>query len=199
MDTSLEVNGALPLFCAPPISWCKLWSQQKPSITTDPRYQKQHYFNRFFILGSTGVLMQTIPIKKYPDQAPLTAIKICYDQNWASRVARAIRFAYSKSAFYEHYWPELAYLFQNPPEFLLEFNQQLLDTIVRIAFLPTPNYISESTQFPAISSQNWGATRTSIPPQKHYFQLFGNEFYPDLSILDALFNLGTELPKYLTN
>ena len=189
----------LPLFCAPPVSWFRLWVQNRLAITIDLPYQKQHYFNRFYILGANAVLMNTIPVRRHSASVSLAEVEISVEQNWPLRLARTFRFSYAGSAFYEHYWPAFAPVIEHPPRLLAAFNISVLQVFASLLQLREPVIVTESCGYQVVPRDSWDSRRLVLPPQPKYFQLFGDKFHPELSIFDGLFNLGPDLVGYLNS
>lgn len=199
MGTTPKEGSILPLFCAPPVSWCKQWLQERLPVAINIPYQKQHYFNRFYALGANSVLLNTIPVQKHPSTATLADIELSFEQKWQLRLMRTLYFSYAKSAFYEHYWPEFRPVFQHPPHYLSEFNRSLLQVIAKIIQVEQPTIITDFSEKQLINYENWDPRLPSNPQQSTYFQLFGSKFQSELSIFDVLFNLGPDSARYLNS
>lgn len=157
---------------------------------------KKSYANRTIILSANGLQTLSIPlIGGRGSKIRYRDVEISYSEKWVEQHKMALISAYSKSPFFEFYAPYFFAILNSKPKFLYELNEQLLREIYRLLKLKLN--INYSTSAPFI-------------PQKFIPQQFNDElvvypqvfrykfdFYPDLSILDLLFNLGTKSKDYL--
>lgn len=170
-------------------------------------YQKQTYRNRTYIYGANGKLLLTVPIKhsgkeqrqRYKD------IRIENDFQWQLLHWKSIETAYRTSPFFEYYEDEFAPLFLKKKEFLLDFNYECMQVLwdclqLDRSYSKTPTYLKE-----AIDSND---LRILVNARKEkpinietYIQVFVEKhgFISNLSILDLLFNEGTNALTYLEN
>lgn len=170
-------------------------------------YQKQTYRNRCYILSAQGILPLIIPVNTAHSKH-IKDVKIDYTQKWMQIHLRAIQSCYGKSAFFEYLFPELHSVFQKKHPFLWDFNLELLS--VCLMFLKLPVQIAFTQTFTLTNSAGINDCRNKISPDnllptathetdKKYYQLFGNVFVNNLSIIDLLFNEGTNAKTYLLN
>jgi hypothetical protein len=166
------------------------------------RYQKQSYATRAYILGPHKIETLNVPVLKYSNNALLKDIKISYQEDWIRKNEKTLKNCYAKSPYFEH----LFYLFDSEikkrPAYLVDLNQKTLEVCLKILGLnPTfchkeYAYFENKDNFISFNSKN----RHEIVPDyvpKSYFQTFGNMFEPNLSILDLLFNSGTDAKSVL--
>jgi len=167
-------------------------------------FVKQTYRNRCYILSPNGIQSLTIPIVNVKKLKPIKDVKIAYDENWQKIHWKSFEAAYRKSPYFEFYEDEFYPFYQeNKTAFLIDFNEQLEQKIIKLLALTT--YLKKTTEY--IDAQLVeNDYRTSLSPKKpipllfkNYIQVFGdrNEFAPNLSIIDLLFNEGPNSINYL--
>ena len=133
-------------------------------------------------------------------------LRIDYSRPWQKNHLRSLKTAYNSSAFYDYMKDDIEECILRKYEFLLDLNLSIINVVSNILELDLNFKLSEEF----IREYN-GATdlRESIHPKKTndgfmqsvpvYFQVFGDreDFIPDLSILDLMFNMGLETYSYL--
>ena len=161
-------------------------------------FVKQTYRNRCEILTSNGKLSLSIPLVKQADKELISNKKISYAEDWQKQHWRAITSAYKNSPYFEFFEDEFKPFYENKYELLLDFNTQLLQTILHI--LRVKKQIEFTSQFD-LSPSNCLDLRilsdlnNSVNLNaKQYYQVFADKqgFAPNLSCLDALFSIGLE-------
>jgi len=188
--------------------YSKLVNYNNIEIEVHENFTKQSYRNRTEILGANGKLALTIPVKKGRSvKIPINELELDYSENWMNTHWRSIESAYRHSAFYEYYVDYIEPIFDDRPQFLLEFNNTIQSTILDI--LEIDNEIKETTEF--VKVPDGIDFRDAIHPKARmqkedvnfiapeYFQVFANKFgfTPNLSILDLLFNCGPSTTEIL--
>ncbi|HAH22302.1 MAG TPA: hypothetical protein DCL77_00780 [Prolixibacteraceae bacterium] len=171
-------------------------------IEQHEHFIKQTYRNRAVILGANGPVSLIVPVEKGREQKiRIKDLRISYDEEWQRNHWRTIFSAYNSSPFFEYYADDLEPFFQKKHEFLFDFNQQIMDTLMEILELQTPINLTAGFEEIPEGSLN---LREKISPKAHrsapdnhfipqpYTQVFGEKFgfTADLSILDLLFNEG---------
>jgi len=169
-------------------------------------FQKQTYRNRCYISTDKGKHMLNIPIKhvgskegrqKYAEVATENSY------NWKKEHWRTLETAYRTSPFFEFYEDELKPLYEGPDCSLYEFNLKTIEAIASCIGMKIPTEKTEKYEVEpekvfdarflvdAKKEKDW-----NIPP---YVQVFEERhgFIPNLSILDLLFNEGTNTLSYL--
>lgn len=171
-------------------------------IEKHEHFVKQTYRNRCEILTSNGKLSLSIPLVKQADKELISDKKISYAEDWQKQHWRAITSAYKNSPYFEFFEDEFKPFYENKYELLLDYNTQLLQKILHI--LRVKKQIEFTNQFDmspvnsldlrALSDLN-NSENVNLKP---YYQVFADKqgFTPNLSCLDALFNVGLET-KYL--
>jgi len=170
-------------------------------------YQKQTYRNRCYICTDQGKHILSIPIKhvggdqgrqKYKD------VKLENNYQWQRQHWRTLQTAYRTSPFFEYYEDEIAPLFENEYDSLLDFNLKTIEVICDCLQTEMP---TERTQnFQVHLPRNILDARFLVRckneqefEQEEYVQVFGDRhgFIKNTSVLDLLFNEGTNALSYL--
>ena len=170
-------------------------------------YQKQTYRNRCYICTDQGKHILSIPIKhvggdqgrqKYKD------VKLENDYQWQRQHWRTLQTAYRTSPFFEYYEDEIAPLFEKKYDFLMDFNFKTIEVIYDCLQIEIPTERTQS--FQVHLPQNILDARFLVSckneqefVQQEYVQVFGDRhgFIKNTSILDLLFNEGTNALSYL--
>lgn len=192
----------------PPIEYfCLLRQYDKVIIEKHENFQKQTYRNRSYILGANNIQCLTVPIVKANSKQSIQNVKIDYSHPWHKEHWRSIKSAYGKSPFFEYFEPHFEIAYQNTPELLIEFNQQLLTICLNLMGLKTN--LSVSTEYVKSPKKGIFDARSLINPKEHYskrhiyrpekyFQVFGKDFVNNMSIIDLLMNEGPNTLNLVT-
>jgi hypothetical protein len=201
----------LPPACLPDLeffTWL-LFSVQAV-IEVHETYPKQTCRNRYRIATANGILVLSIPvIRPKGNHSPFQEILIDSSTDWSRIHWRAIESAYNKSPFFLYYRDDFEHLFQNPPRLLIDFNLTAINLCCKLIETKPEFTFTEAFRKKVINRLD---LRHSIMPKqavKHaysisewepYVQVFSDrqEFMPNLSILDLIFNLGPDTVSYLT-
>jgi hypothetical protein len=203
--------NTLPLCCFAPISWYVLYAENNFALSNEEYFQKQTYRNRFDILTGNGVQTLTIPIESTGgERTPLRDIRISSEYS-GKKTLQAIRSAYGNSAMYDFIDVELEELFLKEEKFLIDFNTKahewcckwypkipegrLIESKIPEERLAEPkiHFVKE------LDGERWKQRGTRPVELRSYPQVFSDRFpfEKDLSILDAIFNLGKTSVKAL--
>ncbi len=174
-------------------------------IEANENYQKQSYRNRCYILSANGTLGLTVPVVNNENKL-IRDIKIDYSQRWQQIHLRTLSAAYGKSAFFEFYFHAFEKIILSKHAFLFDLNLALLTKCLAILKTEKQIILSESYHKEysgdIFDNRNRITVENSKPVEneiyaKKYFQLFGNVFVSNLSIIDLIFNEGTNAKHYL--
>lgn len=175
-------------------------------IESNENYVKQSYRNRCYILGSNKTEMLVVPVIDGNKKIMIKDIKIDYSQRWDVNHWRTISTAYGKSPFYEFYSDYLKAIYEKKHTFLWDLNFEMLTMCLKLLRInktisQTRNYEKEanSTVFDARNMLNPknAINHSQFYQPSPYQQNFGNEFVPNLSIIDLLFCRGNQASEIL--
>jgi hypothetical protein len=185
----------LPLCCFAPVSWYVLYADENFCIAQGEYFQKQTYRNRFDILTGNGVQTLTIPVESTGGERKLLRdIRVSPEYN-GKKTLQAIRSAYGNSAMYDFIEQELEELFLKEERFLFDFNIKAHEWSCRWF----PKVVDQRSTESKVLDERWKMRGTRPVELKSYPQVFADRFpfEQDLSILDAIFNLGKTSMKSL--
>ncbi|PPK86681.1 WbqC-like protein [Neolewinella xylanilytica] len=159
-------------------------------------YQKGGWRNRCRIATANGPLLLSVPLEggKH-QQMPIRDVRISYRTDWQRQHEQSIRSAYGRAPYFEYYADAVLAAATAHTELLWDYNWLLSTTVIELLSLDVE--LDTTERFCAGSA---GATPFPKPvPTPPYPQLFEDRhgFLSQLSILDALFCLGPELPLLL--
>ncbi|MEI6455094.1 MAG: WbqC family protein [bacterium] len=164
-------------------------------------YTKQTCRNRCSICGPNGKQILSIPVIKINGNHTLTKdIRISYHQAWQKIHWRSIETAYSNAPFFLYYRDYFYPLFLKSCDFLLDFNEGLLDAVLLSLKRNRPiRYTGSYDKDIDRESADSLVSKSSGSDNPEYRQVFHERhgFIPNLSIIDTIFNLGPETATYL--
>jgi len=190
----------------PPVSYMASWvSAESVCLEAHEHFVKQTYRNRTSIYGANGKLDLVVPVLHQDLYTqPICQVRMADDFSWKKRHWRSIESAYRNSPFFEYYENEIKAVFDRQETLLFQWNLALLECLCRLMNIPDRHILTEVyMQHPSGPLVD---LRKSFSPKRSksltfpaYSQVFQSSygFIGDLSVLDLLFNLGTEAKKYL--
>ncbi|WP_339611274.1 WbqC family protein [uncultured Planktosalinus sp.] len=185
---------------------------EKITFEKEDNYQKQTYRNRTFIATPEGPLLLNIPIKhtskgkrgeRQRSHQKYKNVCIENDFPWQRAHWKSIQIAYRTSPFFEFYEDDFAPLYQKPFRSLMEFNLECFKVVSEALGLEQEIYFTNEYHKKADAFQDYRylvkAKNELTFVNSPYTQVLEKHhgFLPNLSILDLLFNEGTNALHYL--
>jgi hypothetical protein len=191
MTIDLQYLPCLEYFCA-------ILKNDVIIIEANECFEKQSYRNRCRIQTTNKIDTLTVPVQNGNKKVLIRDLKIDYSQDWTRRHWGAIHSAYGKAPFFEFYSEFFKNIFDKKPDFLFDLNLEILTICLKLLRLEkkiifTENYLKnvENEYRGLIHPKKYYELNNLYQPLA-YRQNFGNEFDPNLSILDLLFCQGNQ-------
>lgn len=187
-----------------PVSFYAILSRNMSDVVIEQydHYNKQTYRNRCRILGANGIIDLVIPVVKFHGKkVHVKDIRIDYDTPWHKNHWKSIVSAYASAPFFEFMYDSFSVIYKKKYTFLADLNQELM--YAALDLLQLQLNISRSKTYLTLDPES--DIREVIHPKRkfrhtgyklhpvEYQQVFSERhgFIADLSILDLLFNEGT--------
>jgi hypothetical protein len=181
----------------PPIAYFSALSKSSEVIIEKhEHYEKQTYRSRCYIKNVKGKEALTVPVTSKHGKTKISDVRIDYHQKWLNNHWRTIQSAYGKAPFFEYYSEDLHRIFFTRFEFLYDFNLELLTMCLKwlkwklpihesLAYEPNPGdgIIDLRSAFTPKKTDGLASFYRSVP----YYQVFGNKFVENLSLIDLIF------------
>lgn len=206
-----------PSFFAPLIQYVALANSEKIVLEKQDNFQKQTYRNRCYIYGANGKQLLTVPIlhAKSEIRQKTKDIRIDNSFGWQKNVIKSLEAGYRSSPFFEYYEDEVCPVIEKKYEFLLDLNLDTMQIVNESLGLDISHEFTDVYQLESSTNGQVGhgsedneqmdfryLVNAKSPRQydfKPYTQVFGSKhgYLSNLSILDLLFNEGTNAINYL--
>ena len=188
-------------------------------------YQKMSFRNRCRIAGAEGVVDLSIPIAGGRDQKTIMKeVRIAAGRSWQAQHWKTIVSCYSRSPWFDHYRDGLQKLFEEPVEWLMDWDLRCLEWSLRALGMDRPILLTDGYEkaYDPEEVADWrgrlvpkalkewevpgdgagrqeGAAGREVEGVARYRQVFEERigFMPNLSILDLLFCEGKEAIRYI--
>ena len=202
----IEKGAVFPMFYLPPVEYFVKLNTYKPDILIEreEHFPKQTYRNRTNVYSPDGILSLTVPVLKgSKNHTKIKDVKISYDFEWQRLHWLSLQACYRRSAYFEYYEDELAVFYEKKYPFLFDYNEQLLQFILKAVKLKLSLNFTESyeAEYPLLTDYRNTMNPKKDPEfeQKPYFQVFDDRkgFQKNMSIIDLLFNQGPHSINYL--
>lgn len=196
-----QFSVLLPTAYLPSIQWfVYVVKAGRVFIEQHETYPKQTYRNRCEIAAANGKLSLTIPVVKvFGNHTKTHEISIADYEKWQLLHWRALTAAYANSPYFLYYQDELKPFYTGTNNNLLKFNLELTAKLMNLLGIKKSFELTSTFE---LKPANVLDLRNEITPKKPfslfplpaYWQVFQerNGFYPGLSVVDLLFNLGPE-------
>ncbi len=187
--------------------YCRMVSGRDIYIEQYDHYSRQTYRNRCVIMGANGIINLSIPVKRpHGNKTLVKDILVDYDTDWQKDHYGGILSAYTSSPFFEFYFDDYRWIFSQKTKYLIDLNTEI-NTII-LSQLGVCKDIKITDNFVFMDKEedlrNIISPKTKLIKDIHfkaakYTQVFSGRFgfIPNLSIMDLLFNTGTEAPGIL--
>lgn len=160
-------------------------------VETAGLFRKQTYRNRCYILSANGVLPLIVPVN-YSSKMHMKEVKVDQNQRWKKDHWGAIYSAYGKAPFFDYFAPDFYEVIHKRHQFLIDLNRDFLDLTlkllqadVKVAYLEN-DFSAMSGDFLNVIIPKKSYVDRKIYTPVEYTQLFGEEFCPNLSVIDLL-------------
>jgi hypothetical protein len=199
----------------------KIISSDKFVFLDDVQYEKNGFQNRNKIRTHEGNMWLTVPVKT-KSTTMLKNVEIDYSFDWIKKHTKSIILNYSKTSFFDNYWPELEQIYNKKHHYLFDLNMDIIkflmnklnlktsfifsselkiseqgsDKILKICKeLNADTYISGIGGKTYLNEENFIKNKINIKFQNFTHPIYEQIFKPfnlNMSAIDLLFNEGDD-------
>ncbi|MCO4805243.1 MAG: WbqC family protein [Flavobacteriales bacterium] len=183
--------AVFPVFYGGSIGYYQtLLKATNPLFEVHEHYVKQSPRTRLEILSPNGRQRLVIPTRKTGNRKPMHAVEISYEENWQKEHWKGLEAAYRRSPYFEYYEDRFVELYKHKTKSLVEFNLEIHNAILNCLRLDLPSELTEA--YEDIDGGDLRKSKFPLINAELYIQVFEDRhpFTANLSVLDALFNLG---------
>ena len=181
----------LPLSYLPSVEYVARLLREQCVIDVGENYVKRSERNRAYILSANKVMPLTVNVVGgNRPRLPMRDVEIDYSKRWQHQHWVSIVSAYKSSPYFDPYAPYLEPFYRREWRYLVDYNRELLELLLRL--LGSPMALPISEQYVEVREGDLdlrpkhreGSTFVAEP----YFQNFSERmpFQPNLSVLDLL-------------
>ena len=162
-------------------------------------FQKQTTRNRTFIYAANGIQTLSIPLSNRKNHQLTRDITIDYSTRWQDIHWKAIESAYNSSPFFLYYKDELNALLFSNENYLVDFNLNLINWLIKkikltcsIEFTESFENMNNTILYKDLIYKQYQKSSKVSFENNDYFQVFQDKhgYLENLSIVDLLFNEG---------
>ena len=194
-----------PSFFAPLIQYVAMVMDPELVFERQDNFQKQTYRNRCYIYGANGRQLLSVPImhSKSDVRQKSKDVKIDNSFPWQRNLIRSLEASYRSSPYFEYYEDELMVVLNKSHTFLIDLNLEAHSVISECLQLENNIQFTEDFQLYPAEANDFrflvDAKKKNSYDFQPYIQVFSSKFgfLSNLSILDLLFNEGTNALNYL--
>jgi hypothetical protein len=159
-------------------------------------YQKLSFRNRCYIAGPNGRILLSVPLARGKNQRTVMKdVRISNEEKWQGQHWKTLVSAYRRSPWFEYHEESLGKLYEQPAEFLLDWNMACFEWANNVIGLSHPVTFTDAyNKEPETGIKD---LRDTMSPSETisdgnspvYTQVFQERvgFMPNLSILDLIF------------
>jgi len=186
------------------------------------------WITRNRLKNDQGTLWLTVPVlKKGLGFQRISAVKICYVENWPHKFRRSFRHAYARAPYLQNYLGVMEQALSRQPEHLLDFNLEIINGLMayleidtRVVLMSelgasgkgTPLIIdickalgadrflvqsSARAYYDPAVFEQVGIELISFSKPRYVYPQLWGDFIENLSVLDLLFNCGPKAPEII--
>ncbi len=173
----------------------------KVVLEVHAHYPKQTYRNRCYVQGANQVQLLTVPVQKGKGKIPTHAVQINHDEPWVAHHWRTLQSAYGNAPFFNFFAADFHDILLRKNHYLVDLSVAILTKCLEILQLEVRS-LTLSQKYDSVAPKGFFDARNRLQPgfppilppyfrPVSYQQLFGNNFAPNLSVIDLLFCAGS--------